>query len=246
MEYATNRGFRIAFEVSGEGPAVLLQHGLLSGRASWRANGFVGALEPDFMVVTVDSLGHGDSDKPTDARAYRREARAEDLAAVLDALAVPRAHVVGYSMGGWMAAAFAARHSGRLLSLTLGGWDPVHGRTAPEIDFGMVVAGARARAPELTAWITPAVMPGLEACWDALSDVAGEEAALTACPAPVLLWAGREDPCHDALQALGARLPGATFRAVPGDHLGAMTTHAAASVAALRAFFADPRAMSKG
>jgi hypothetical protein len=38
------------------------------------------------------------------------------------------------------------------------------------------------------------------------------------------------------MQALAARLPGACFRAVPGDHLGAMTAHAAASREALRAF----------
>jgi len=246
MEHATSRGYRIAFEVRGEGPAVLLQHGLLSRRASWHRSGFVSALAREFRVVSVDSLGHGDSDKPADPLAYRKEARADDLAAVLDAVEIERAHLVGYSMGGWMATAFAARHPGRLLSLTVGGWDPVAGRpasrTAPAIDLPTLLAGARARAPELTAWITPEATPGLQACWDALADVEGAEAALARCPAPVLLWAGRADPVHDALQALARRLPGATFCAVPGDHLGAMTTHAAESIAALRAFLADPPA----
>jgi pimeloyl-ACP methyl ester carboxylesterase len=246
MQHATNRGHRIAFDESGEGPALLLQHGLLSRRASWHRNGFVAALAREFRVVRVDSLGHGDSDKPADPLAYRKEARADDLAAVLDALEIERAHLVGYSMGGWMATAFAARHPRRLLSLTVGGWDPVAGRgaarTEPPIDFGSVLAGARARAPELSAWITPDATPGLQACWDALADVEGAERALSDCPAPVLLWAGREDPVHDALRALAARLPGATFRAVPGDHLEAMTTHADASIAALREFLADPRA----
>ncbi len=243
MDYATNRGCRIAFDVSGEGPALLLQHGLLSRRSSWHANGFVGALARELTVVTVDSLGHGDSDKPGDARAYRLEARADDLAAVLDALAIERAHVVGYSMGGWIATGFAARHPGRLHSLTVGGWDPARARagspTQPAVDFEMVLAAARARAPELTAWITPDAAPGLRACWEALSVVEGAEAALAACPAPVLLWAGKRDPLHDALEALSARLPRARFRAVPGDHLEAMTTGAQASIAALRGFLAD-------
>jgi pimeloyl-ACP methyl ester carboxylesterase len=245
MEHATNRGYRIAFDTCGEGPTILLQHGLLSRRASWRANGFVAALAQEMRVLAVDSLGHGDSDKPADAGAYRREARAGDLAAVLDAAGAERAHVVGYSMGGWMAAGLAAHHPERLLSLTIGGWDPVGGRPGgrggPAVDFDDVLAGARARAPELTAWITPEVVPGLRGCWEALADVEGAEAALAACPAPVLLWAGREDPCHDAMAALAARLPGATFRGVAGDHLGAMTTHAAASLAALRAFLAAAR-----
>lgn len=239
MRHATNRGCRIAFEVAGEGPAVVLQHGLFSGRATWHANGFVAALARELSVVTVDSLGHGDSDKPAEPAPYRRDARADDLAAVLDALGIERAHVVGYSMGGWIAAGFAARHSGRLLSVAIGGWDPVAGRAATPA-FETVLAGVRARASQLAAWIRPEFELGLRACWDALAEVEGAEAALAGCGAPVLLWAGREDPCHDAAQALAARLPCARFCTVSGDHLGAMTTHAAESVAALRDFLRRP------
>jgi pimeloyl-ACP methyl ester carboxylesterase len=239
MEYATNRGCRIAFDVTGEGPAVLLQHGLLSRRRTWHDNGFVAALARNHTVVTVDSLGHGDSDKPADPELYRRDARADDLAAVLDTLGIERAHLVGYSMGGWMVTAFAGRHPGRLLSLAIGGWDPVGGKgagggTKPAIDFELVRAAARARAPDVTAWITPEAVPGLRACWDAIADTEGAEAALAGCGAPVLMWCGEADPFHDAMRGLAARLPGARFRAVAGDHLEAMTTGAEASIAAVR------------
>jgi pimeloyl-ACP methyl ester carboxylesterase len=239
MQYAANRGQRIAFEITGDGPVVLLQHGLLSRRRSWHDNGFVAGLARELRVVTVDSLGHGDSDKPADPAAYRREARADDLAAVLDAVEAERAHLVGYSMGGWMATAFAARHPARLRSLTLGGWDPVGGRAGgagKPIAFETILAGARVRAPELTGWIDARATPGLRACWDALCETDAAEAALAACPAPVLLWAGTQDPAHDGMRALASRLPGAGFRAVPGDHLGAMTSHAAASLDAVREF----------
>jgi pimeloyl-ACP methyl ester carboxylesterase len=239
MEHAAWHGHRIAFDVTGTGPAVLLQHGLLSGRSTWHANGFVAALAAGFTVVAVDSLGHGESDKPGDPAAYRRDARADQLAAVLDALALERAHVVGYSMGGWLAAGFAARHPGRLLSVTIGGWDPVAGRAAG-VAFDTVLASVRARAPELAAWVRAEYEPGLRACWDALADVEGAEWALRTCLAPVLLWAGREDPVHDGARALAARLPGASFCAVPGDHLGAMTVHAGESIAALRDFLRRP------
>jgi pimeloyl-ACP methyl ester carboxylesterase len=240
MEHVVSRGFRIAFERSGQGPAVLLQHGLLSRRRSWHENGFADALAREFTVVTVDSLGHGDSDRPTDPAAYRRDARADDLAAVLDALSIDRAHVVGYSMGGWMGVGFAARHPARLLSLTIGGWDPVNGtgaaRPGRAVDVEAILAGARARAPELVAWVTPEVVPALRGCWEALADVHGAEAVLRACPAPVLLWAGAADPCHHGVAALAARLPRASFHVVPGDHLCAMTTHAPASIAVVQAF----------
>lgn len=104
------------------------------------------------------------------------------------------------------------------------------------VDFDTILAGARARAPGLTAWIGADAVPGLRACWDALAETSGAEAALAACSAPVLLWAGREDPAHGAMRALASRLRGAAFREVPGDHLGAMTSHAAESIEALRAF----------
>jgi pimeloyl-ACP methyl ester carboxylesterase len=237
MQHAVNRGFRIAYDAQGKGPAVLLQHGLLSRRGTWHANGFVAALARRYTVVTVDSLGHGDSDKPADPAAYRRDARADDLAAVLDAIGAPRAHVAGYSMGGWIATGFAARHPHRLLSLTIGGWDPVKGRAAPPtLDFGAVLAGTRARAPELAAWITPDAEPGLHACWHALEELGGAEVALGSCGAPVLLWAGTEDPSHDGMRALATRLAGSTFRSVPGDHLEAMTSHAPASLEAVSEF----------
>ena len=233
METTRSGGQRIAYEIHGEGPAVLLQHGFASRRGTWRDNGFVAALAREFTVLAVDSLGHGDSDKPSAPARYRAEARADDLAAVLDARRIERANLVGYSMGGWLAVAFAARHPARLRSLTIGGWDPVGGR-AVALPFETVLAGIRARAPQLAAWITPEAEPGLRASWDALADVAGAEATLAACPAPLLLWVGREDPAHAAMRALAARLPHAVFRDVPGDHLAAMTTHAAESLAAVQ------------
>jgi pimeloyl-ACP methyl ester carboxylesterase len=241
MAITTHRGLRIAYDVTGSGPAVVLQHGLLSRRERWHANGFVAGLSKRFTVVTVDSLGHGESDKPADPSAYLRDARADQLAAVMDAVGAERAHLVGYSMGGWMATGFAVRHPRRLLSLAIGGWNPLGGRATAGVPFAKVLAGARAAAPELTAWITPEVEPAIAACWGALAEAAGDgaEEALAACPVPVLLWAGREDPVHDGMRELAARLPGATFRSVSGEHLGPMTVHAAESLAAVRALLGD-------
>jgi pimeloyl-ACP methyl ester carboxylesterase len=235
MAITTHRGLRIAFDVTGSGPVVLLQHGLLSRRERWHANGFVAALAARFTVVAVDSLGHGESDKPADPAAYARDARADQLAAVMDAVGAERAHLVGYSMGGWMATGFAVRHPRRLLSLAIGGWNPGGGRALAGVPFATVLANARARAPELTAWITPEIEPAVAACWAALPDGADAEEALAAFPAPVLLWAGREDPAHEGLSAFAARVPRATFRTVSGDHLAPMTAHAAESLAAVSA-----------
>jgi pimeloyl-ACP methyl ester carboxylesterase len=229
-------GHRIAYDVTGTGPVAVLQHGLFSRRATWHENGFVAALARDYTVVALDSLGHGESDRPADRHAYARDARADQLAAVLDAVGAERAHVVGYSMGGWLATGFAARHPERLLSVAIGGWDPVGGRppAARAIPVETVLAGARARAPQLLAWIDSAALPGLRACWDALGELDGATSALAECGVPVLLFAGRADPAFAAAEAAAARIAGARFAAVGGDHLGAMTAHAAESLDAVR------------
>jgi pimeloyl-ACP methyl ester carboxylesterase len=64
--------------------------------------------------------GHGLSDKPTKEEAYGPEL-VEDVTRLLDHLKIKKAHVVGYSMGGIIAANFIARHPERVLSGTLGG-----------------------------------------------------------------------------------------------------------------------------
>ena len=101
MKYARNRGHRIAYDRIGQGPTVVLQHGFLDNRQSWKLLGYVDALADKFTVITVDSLGHGDSDKPSDAGCYVRQQRADDIVAVLNAESIDQAHYVGYSMGGW-------------------------------------------------------------------------------------------------------------------------------------------------
>ena len=59
--FATNRGCNIAYDVTGQGPAVVLQHGLLSNRGTWHATGYVETIAQSFQVICIDSLGHGES-----------------------------------------------------------------------------------------------------------------------------------------------------------------------------------------
>ncbi len=103
MPYAMNRGCRIAFDVTGAGPTVVLQGGLTSRKLDVERLGYVELFTDAYQVVNVDSLGHGDSDTPRDLGLYGGRQRAGDIAAVMDAVGVARAHVVGYSMGGWIA-----------------------------------------------------------------------------------------------------------------------------------------------
>jgi pimeloyl-ACP methyl ester carboxylesterase len=229
MPFVKNRGQRIHYEVRGEGPTIVLQHGLLSCASRWETFGYVGELANDHQVVWVDSLGHGESDKPCDASLYSRRQRAGDLVAVFDAVGAERVHLVGYSMGGWMATAVALHHPERLASVTVGGWDLIDGPsgalpaelrgTRPSFDF--IVAGARRSAPEVVGWITPEVEPAVSACWDSLFEFEGAVEALGALDCAVMLWSGADDPCNRTMRGV-ARGSDFLFLSTPGDHASAL------------------------
>lgn len=99
---------------SGMGAPVILQPGL--GYASWCWQPLVEHLR-GYRTLAVDTRGAGRSDKPEGP--YSIDMFADDIAAVLDALDLPRAHVVGHSMGGFVAQRFAARHPNRAHSITV-------------------------------------------------------------------------------------------------------------------------------
>lgn len=242
MPFASHRGQRIHYAVHGDGPLVLLQHGLLVDGQSWNASGFVEGLADRFTVVVVDSLGHGLSDRPSAAALYGQKQRAGDLVAVIDDLGAERVHLVGHSMGGWMAVGMAKYHPERLASLTIAGWDLVRGTVAAappgttrQVPFDAMLGWARRTVPELVAWVTPEDEPGLLAAWDALTELEGAAAAGLGAKVPVLLWNGRDDPYHDPMRAF-ATSHGLEFLSTPGDHMGAVISHGAESAKGVRAF----------
>jgi pimeloyl-ACP methyl ester carboxylesterase len=237
MKYASNRNQRIAYDLTGQGPAVVLQHGFLDNRRSWQALGYVAALVDKFTVITIDSLGHGDSDKPSDAECYTREQRANDIAAVLNAESIDRAHYVGYSMGGWLGMGFLAHHPQRLLSITIGGWDPDEQADRPlSVDIDQFIEMARSVAPELVEWVTPDVKVGLAGCLAALRVAEIEVDTLINCKLPVHLWTGNEDLCFEPLKKLSAKIPDSTLSEVKGDHIAAMAISNSVSAEAIRRF----------
>jgi pimeloyl-ACP methyl ester carboxylesterase len=84
MPYVNNGGVRIHYQVEGEGPALVLQHGFTESVTDWYESGYVGALTPDYRLILIDARGHGASDKPHDPDAYALNRRVSDVAAVLD------------------------------------------------------------------------------------------------------------------------------------------------------------------
>ena len=109
-------GHRIIYRSAGDGPVILLVHGLLDSSRTWRKLAPVLAL--GHTVIAPDLLGHGESDGPTTVD-YSLGGHAGTLRDLLDELGHRRVTVVGHSLGGGIAMAFAYHYPERIERLAL-------------------------------------------------------------------------------------------------------------------------------
>lgn len=120
MPYANaHDGVRLWFEESGAGTPIVFVHEFGGDHRSWEPQ--MRAFSRRHRCVTFGARGYPPSDVPEDLEAYSQANAVRDIVSVMDALAIPKAHVVGLSMGG-----FAALHLGldapaRCLSLVVAG-----------------------------------------------------------------------------------------------------------------------------
>jgi 3-oxoadipate enol-lactonase len=108
-------GIKLAYERRGQGKPLLLVHGYPLDHSIW--NQIVPLLETDFDMILPDLRGFGHSD--SSQKRFSMTDIAADLAALMDHLEIEKAAIVGHSMGGYVALAFARAHPGRLLGLGL-------------------------------------------------------------------------------------------------------------------------------
>lgn len=214
------------YQIKGNGPLVVLLHGLLMDGHSWLANGLVDALSQNFCVAYPDMLGHGKSDKPAEARLYDQEKQASYINKLINALGYNHAHIIGYSSGAWLATRLVKYHPQSLTSLIIGGWDIENG--FPEgpngkLDFDTFFAYAELTAPELTTGMTSETKSAVRNCFNAIRTYDGlyDAKKLTQTTIPKLLWAGLDDIYYRHLNAwsVANRYP---FISVTGDHISAI------------------------
>lgn len=113
------------YEIAGEGPVVVLVHGLGLNRHMWQW------LTPDlrgFRVLTYDLFGHGESPDPRGAPDLRMFG--EQILGLIEHCGIDRCAVAGFSLGGMIARRFAIDHPDRLTALAI--LASAHGRTAEE------------------------------------------------------------------------------------------------------------------
>ncbi len=107
------------FTVQGNGPALVLIHGIGASRQTWSA--LLPVLTPHFTVVTYDLRGHGTSPRSNSGefKSFGLDELVADLAALLDQLEIEQTHVAGHSLGGMIGPAYARAYPTRVLSLGL-------------------------------------------------------------------------------------------------------------------------------
>lgn len=127
MPQATAGAVTLHYERAGDGPAVLLVPGLGGDHRLWHHQAPM--LAGRFDLIAVDNRGAGQSAMPDEP--YTIAMFADDLAGLLDALGIASVHLVGASMGGFIAQEFALRHPHRLGRLVLCCTSPGGPRSVP-------------------------------------------------------------------------------------------------------------------
>jgi pimeloyl-ACP methyl ester carboxylesterase len=118
--YFDSNGIKLRYQLTGQGPPVVLIHGFGETLERWQSGNVVRVLSPHFQLIIIDVRGHGRSGKPHAPKSYGPELAA-DVGRLLRHLGKTRAHIVGYSMGALIALDLAVLHPNAVLSVVLAG-----------------------------------------------------------------------------------------------------------------------------
>jgi pimeloyl-ACP methyl ester carboxylesterase len=110
-------GVKLHYEETGSGEPMLFVHEFAGDHRSWEPQ--VRHFGRQYRCITYNARGYPPSDVPEAEGAYSQERAVADAVAVLEALSIPRAHVVGLSMGGFSALHLGLRHPDRVRSLVV-------------------------------------------------------------------------------------------------------------------------------
>ena len=239
MPHANNRGVQIHYEIEGNGPPLVLLHGLDGNLETFREYGYVEALKDKYQLILIDVRGHGASDKPHDPEAYQMKTLVADVVAVLDHLRIDKAHFLGYSMGGWIGFGIAKYAPEHFYSLILGGTHPYkpNADEQAELDYyiqlykkgndALIAEEEKQLGLEMTPYMRARCMASdtkaIVALMSSEDCIRSFEEVLPTMNMPCLVYAGENDGAYSGAKKCVESMPNATFVSLPGfDHRGAL------------------------
>jgi pimeloyl-ACP methyl ester carboxylesterase len=236
IPYATNPvdGVRIYYDVEGSGSPLLFHHGLTESGRVFRNRGLGDFFQARYQQIWIDARGHGRSDKPHTADAYRLSQRALDVVAVLDALEIEQAHFFGYSLGAITGYGLLRDWPDRLRSAILGGGAtsvPEERKAGaieryqrgPHAMLDRIEDSAVELTPEQREHILQIDTAAMIAVISA--DVFIPDDVFATTRVPCLLWAGEQDHLvRDQLNHIATLIPSVELHVLPElDHAQAIT-----------------------
>jgi pimeloyl-ACP methyl ester carboxylesterase len=115
----TDDGVKLFYDEAGTGTPVLFVHEFAGDHRSWEPQ--VRYFSRNYRCIAYNARGYPPSDVPEDWQGYSQARVRDDVRAVLDALKIQRAHIVGLSMGAFATLHFGFAYPERALSLTVAG-----------------------------------------------------------------------------------------------------------------------------
>jgi len=230
MPQFSHDGVEIAFFDQGEGEPIVLVHGFASTKeVNWIMPGWVATLTgAGRRVIALDNRGHGASAKLYDPAAYHSAIMAGDVRALIDHLGLPRADIMGYSMGARISAFLVLAHPERVRSVVLGGLGMglINGVGNPErIARGLEapsladVAEPGARQFRSFAEQTRSDLRALAACMRGSRQTLSRE-QVGRIAVPLLVAVGSKDVIAGPPEELAALVPHAQALVIPNrDHM---------------------------
>lgn len=232
-------GRTLAYREAGAGPVILALHGIGSGSASWAAQ--LATLASRFRFIAWDAPGYGGSD-PLPGETPAAADYGDAAAALLDALAIDKVHLLGHSLGALIAAAFCHGHPGRLLSVVLADAASGYAKATDEIRVRRLEARIAAMAtdgPEAVATrrARDVLSPGAsDALYEKVRAVQSKvrpdgyaqaarmlhgsdihaDAATIAVPALVMCGSADSVTPEDGCRGIARTIPGADYRSLEG------------------------------
>ena len=116
MPYANSNGVRLYYEEAGKGTPIVFVHEFADDLYGWEPQ--IRFFSRRYRCIAYNARGYPPSDVPESPSKYSQEIATDDIANVMKHLKVPKAHIIGCSMGGFATVHFGLRHPKMALSLT--------------------------------------------------------------------------------------------------------------------------------